>query len=690
MNRIGIDIGGTFTDIAGVIDGHLYHAKAPSSPDVVTGIVEGVGLLKKAAGVADADHLQIIHIHGTTIATNALLERKGAILAVLATEGHRDHLELGRMKRTHLYDLHAAPETPGFLAPRRQRVGIRERIGGHGEVLTPLDEAQVIAEVGRLKDLFGIEAVAVSYLNSYLNPVHERRTAELLAVRFPDLAISLSSDINPVFREYERVCCTAFDAYVRPKVGHYVRQLAGSLVEGEDDARLHLMQSRGGITSSDEAARRPVTMFLSGPAAGVVAGAFVGGLSDRGDLITVDVGGTSTDVALIRAGDVQISTEGHIDRYPLRIPMVDMDTIGSGGGSIAWIDEGGGLHVGPHSAGSMPGPACYGRGGTEPTSTDASIVLGHINPGYFANGTMSLQPDLSHQVIAGLAERVALTKVEAALGIYRILVSQMAEAIKLVSVKKGVDPRGFALVSFGGGGGLYCPAIALELGIREVLVPRSPGTLSAFGLLVSDVESDFVRSHAVGDAARADIGAMEAAFAAMEAEGAAKLAEEGIEGLAIVHRRSADMRYAGQAYELAVPVAAEDGEGGPMTAGKRARLVADFHAEHLRFYGHANDERRVEIVNLRVVSAQAAPDIPRDVLTEPGADDADAAHPPARQAVFPGLGVVETSVYNRSALAIGEEVSGPAIVEQPDTTLVIHDGQTAVVDAARNLIVRCI
>ncbi len=364
MHKIGIDIGGTFTDIAGYINGKMYYAKAPSSPDVVEGVVGGVKMMLEKTGVdPQRDNVEIVHIHGTTIATNALLERKGARLGLLATEGHRDALEMGRMKRSNLYDMRAGPETPGFLARGRFRVGIRERIDGKGNVITPLDEAQMVEEVRRLVEDFQIEALAVCFLNSYINNQHEERVAEILAEAFPDLMVSLSSRVNPTFREYERVCATAFDAYVRPKVEHYVKQLEGGLAHEGEGARLHLMQSGGGIASADMTVAKPVSMFLSGPAAGVIATRYVGEMSGRGDLVGFDVGGTSTDVCLIRGGKAQITREGRIGNYPLRVPMVDMDTVGSGGGSIAWIDEAGGLHVGPESAGSYPGPACYNRGG---------------------------------------------------------------------------------------------------------------------------------------------------------------------------------------------------------------------------------------------------------------------------------------------------------------------------------------
>ena len=686
MHRIGIDIGGTFTDIAGYIDGTLYYAKAPSSPDIVQGVLDGVHMMLDETGVVPGENgIEIVHIHGTTIATNALLERKGARIGLLTTQGHRDSLELGRMKRSRLYDFRAPPESPGFLVPGRLRVGISERIDGQGTVVTPLDEKQVLAEVQRMIDVFAIEALAICYLNAYVNPEHEERSREILGQVFPNLLVSVSNRVNPVFREYERVCCTAFDAYVRPKVVHYVRQLEKGLAREGRGARLHLMQSGGGIASAEMTVAKPVSMFLSGPAAGVIAARYVGRASDRGNVIGIDVGGTSTDVCLIRDAKVQISREGRIGKYPLRVPMVDMETVGSGGGSIAWIDDGGGLHMGPESAGSVPGPACYGRGGRLPTSSDASVVLGFLNPDYFAGGTLRLEPDLAHGVIAELGSRLRLTPMEAALGMYRILVSQMAEAIKLVTVKRGVDPREFTMISFGGGGGLYAAAVARELGVAEVMVPRSPGTLSAFGLLVSDFETDGVKTLFIHNAALADVDEVEAEFRRLESHGEEELDREGLKDVPVRHRRTAEMRYEGQAYELEVAI--DD----PFDESARQRAVDGFHKVHGLVYGHSNTARQVEIVNLRVVSYQAAEELPGEALSGDMPDNGDDVQPAtARRAAFPVAGEVDAPVYHRLDLPAGAVVAGPAIIEQADTTIVVDRGQRVTIGDDGNLFIHCL
>jgi N-methylhydantoinase A len=429
------------------------------------------------------------------------------------------------------------------------------------------------------------------------------------------------------------------------------------------------------------ARERPVTMFLSGPAAGVMAGEHVARLSDRRDLITFDVGGTSTDVALVRGGQVAITQEGHIGCYPLRLPMVGLETVGSGGGSIAWLDAGGGLHVGPYSAGSVPGPACYGRGGEEPTATDASVVLGYVNPDYFAGGTLSLDAGRADAVIGALAEKTGLGKVEAALGVFRILASQMAEAIKLVTIKRGVDPRDFCLVSFGGGGGIYAPAVARELGIAEVLVPRHPGTLSALGLLVSNFEFGQVTSAFARNAAEADFDRMTELFARMEREGEATVAREGFAGIGISHRRSLDMRYLGQAYELEVPL-----PNGRVCAATMAGAADAFNRIHRAAYGHASTDRQIEIVNLRVVTAQEAP--PLDpVLLRRDVPTRSAGPVASRVAHFPDAAGVDTAVYRRDRTAPATTLTGPAIVESADTTVVVQPGQSAVVDDAGNLLI---
>ena len=448
--RIGVDIGGTFTDVIGRRGDRVWTAKVPSSPgDLAAGVLAGVETVLALSGEAPEDVDRFVH--GTTIATNAILEEKGARIGLLMTEGFEDVLEIGRQKRSRMYDLFMAPETPVFLAPGRRRAGIAERIGPDGSVVVPLDEAGVRATVARLVEEEGIEAVAVCYLFSFRNPAHERRTADIIARDFPGLAVSISSEVDPVFREYERTCVTAFDAYVRPVVNGYLDGLDVALRRRGVLAPLLIMQSRGGAASAHRTVARPVTTLLSGPAAGALGGRSAGERSGRRELITLDIGGTSSDVALARGGASLVSREGRIRGYPLRVPMVDVHTIGAGGGSIARLDDAGVLKVGPESAGADPGPACYGRGGIAPTVTDASLVLGYLDPARFAGG---IRPriDAAERAVGALAEAMRCSLAEAAFGIHTVCNAAMAEAVRMLTVKRGHDPRDFALVLLGGAG----------------------------------------------------------------------------------------------------------------------------------------------------------------------------------------------------------------------------------------------
>ncbi len=679
MLAIGVDIGGTFTDIVGVTTaGRLVFAKVSSTPgDLVEGVRRGVErLLHQIESRPD----QVTRfIHGTTVATNAILERKGAIIGLLATEGFEDVLEMGRQRRSRMYDLDMDAETPVFLAPRRRRLGIRERIDRDGQVLVPLDEAQVRDAVRILQVRFGIQAVAVCYLFSFKNPAHERRTKQLIQEMFPELPVSLSSEVDPTYREYERTCLTAFDAYLRPVVEGYIRQLGEALAGMGVGAGLHVMQSRGGVTSARLALDRPVTMVLSGPAAGVLGGAFAAERSGLTDVITLDMGGTSCDVALVRNGRPLFSSEGRIGAYPLRLPMIDVSTIGAGGGSLAWLNAGGGLHVGPHSAGAEPGPACYGRGGTEPTVTDASLVLGYLNPQGFAGGDMDLDYDAAVRALEKVAKPLGMSPLEAAYGVHRVVNSRMADQIRLVSVRKGYDPRHFALVLLGGAGPVHGGVLAAELAISTVVVPETPGVLSALGLLVANIEHEQAttlgrraKDLTVHDLIRAFEPLEQECWRRMQADRAAP------EQVTIV--RSAEMRYVGQSYELEVPI------DGPLDATVIGRLETAFHARHEQVYGHSDPTSEVEVVNLRAVLVSPLPT--PGLQPAHGVADVRAAQIGLRRAYFGREGGVETTVYGRDRLPVGGELIGPAIVEQADTTVVIYPGHVAKLDCAGNLIIK--
>jgi N-methylhydantoinase A len=678
MLEIAVDIGGTFTDIVCLQDQQrLFLAKVPTTPhDLVQGVQQGVtrvlALARQPATAVER------FIHSTTIATNAILEQKGAITGVLMTAGFEDVLEIGRQKRSQMYDLFLDPETPSFLAPRRQRVGIRERLDAQGNILQPLDEPQVIQAVATLQQLYGVQSVAVCYLFSFINPAHELRTRELIVQNFPGLTVSLSSEIDPVFREYERVCVTAFDAYARPIVVVYMQRLAEALSAMGIRATLQVMQSRGGLTSVQTAMDRPVTMLLSGPASGVIGGRFAGEQSHLRDLITLDIGGTSCDVALIREGKPLLSREGRIAHYPLRVPMVDVSTVGAGGGSFAWLDRSGGLHVGPQSAGADPGPACYGRGGTLPTVTDASVVLGYLNPYYFAGGDLTLQVDKAYQVVRDMAARLHMTSEALAAGMHHILNASMVDEIRLVSVRRGYDPRQFALVPLGGAGPVHGGRLAAMLSIPTTVVPAAPGVLSAFGLLVANIEHDQSRTFVV-KADEVDVERIMQVLAELDLLGQEKMHRDHVPPQLVHVNHAADLRYVGQSYELEVPLP------GVLDAPCRVQAVAAFHAAHQQVYGHNRPTHPVEFVNLR--SVHSAP-LPRPPLTMSAPSGSlETACQGMRPAYFDEYQAYrDTPIYQRDLLPLGAQFDGPAIVEQPDTTTVVYPGFTCWVDDVGNLL----
>ena len=557
-------------------------------------------------------------------------------------------------------------------------MGIRERLDAQGNILQPLDEPQVIQAVATLQQLYGVQSVAACYLFSFINPAHELRTRELIVQNFPDLTVSLSSEIDPVFREYERVCVTAFDAYARPIVAVYMQRLAEALSVMGIRATLQVMQSRGGLTSVQTAMDRPVAMLLSGPASGVIGGRFAGEQSHLRDLITLDIGGTSCDVALIREGKPLLSREGRIARYPLRVPMVDVSTVGAGGGSLAWLDRSGGLHVGPQSAGADPGPACYGRGGTVPTVTDASVVLGYLNPHYFAGGDLTLQVDQAYQVVRDMAARLHMTPEALAAGMHHILNACMADEIRLVSVRRGYDPRQFALVPLGGAGPVHGGRLAAMLSIPTTVVPTAPGVLSAFGLLVANIEHDQSRTFAV-KAAEVDVERIVQVLAELDLLGQEKMQRDRVPPELVHVNHAADLRYVGQSYELEVPLPEV------LDASCGAQAVAAFHAAHQQVYGHSRPSHAVEFVNLR--SVHSAP-LPRPQLTVPAPRGSlEAACKGMRPAYFDEYQAYrDTLIYQRDLLPLGAQFDGPAIVEQPDTTTVVYPGFTCRVDDAGNLL----
>ena len=671
--EVGVDIGGTFTDVYCRSDrGDLRLVKIPTTrADPSAGVLRAVEHMIAEWGIAPGQVERFVH--GTTVATNAVLERKGARIGLIATRGFKDTLEIGRQNRHAVYSARLKPETPAFLVPAGLRREVPERVSASGEVLVPLDEAAVRRELTYLAGQ-GAQAIAVSFLFSFLHPAHERRVAEIAREMFPDLMVSLSSDVDPAFREYERTCITSFDAYLKPVIDRYLENMERDLEARQVAASLQIMQSRGGVASSRVARRRPVRLFLSGPAAGVIGGSMTGAAAGYEDAITMDIGGTSADIALVRGGRPLIAAEGMLDGYAVRVPMVDVKAIGAGGGSIAWLDGAGSLRVGPASAGSEPGPACYGRGGEQPTVTDASVVLGYIDPRYFAGGTLALTAELAWEAIERkIAQPLGLPVEEAALGMHRVVNANMAEGIRFVSVKRGVDPRRYALVPLGGAGPVHAAALARELGMRCVVVPQYPGVLSAAGLLAAPVEHEAATAfhHLLEGVTRDDL-ARE--LSALDRQCADLMRIEGVAPAAVAVLHYADVCYVGQSYHLEVQITMD---GDPV-----GRIRDEFYSAHDRIYGHAAPAA-VQFVNLRAV--HEAPAAGNGAATAAGAAG-DPLKGVRRILTERSGGFVEARVYERERMTPGSAIAGPAIVEQPDTTTVVEPGWRAAVDERGNLV----
>jgi len=672
--RVGIDVGGTFTDVVCVDgSGRMRLTKIPTTKaDQSVAIRQAIDHMANAWDI-DLQRIQCF-AHGTTAGTNAVLERKGARIGLITTKGFRDVLEIGRQMRHRLYDRVLKPETPGFLAPGELRHEVSERVAADGAIIAPLDEAEALSVIDVLAGQ-GVDAIAVCLLFSFLNPTHERRIQQLVRERHPGIMVSLSSEVDPAFREYERTVVTAFDAYVKPVLDRYLGNLEGHLASAGIPAPLQVMQSRGGLAASTTARQRPVRLFLSGPAAGVIGARMVGEEVGREHLITVDIGGTSCDIAVISAGKPLVRSEGLMDGLPVRVPMVDVNAIGAGGGSIARLDTGGSLRVGPASAGSEPGPACYGRGGREPTVTDASVVLGYIDPQRFAGGTMKLDPALARRAIEErIAKPMGISVEAAALGIHRVINAQMVEGVRLTSIRRGFDPRQFSLMPLGGGGAVHATALATELGMREIVVPRHPGVLCAYGLLAAPVEHEMATAfpRELTEDCMADV---KGVLAELDMQLAALMKSENVPAERVEVHYSADVCYVGQSYFLEVPFV-------PETDGAAA-LYERFIAAHERVYGHATPAP-AKIVNLRSVhQAKPRADAVKPMITKSAAGRRFGTRE-IRVAGF--ADAVQARILDRDSLVDGEMVEGPAVIEQSDTTLLVEPGWAATLGAHGHLI----
>jgi N-methylhydantoinase A len=648
--RVGVDVGGTFTDLVAVRDGTLVTTKVPSVPkDQSLGVVSAL----EASGVP-YDEIGLV-AHGTTVATNALLERRGARTALVTTAGFRDVVEIARQNRPSLYDLTAPPPAP--LVPRELRFTVTERIGPEG-VRTELDELSIRQAVDDVRAA-GVDAVAVCLLFSFADPAHEQRIRDALRTALPEVFTSASSDVLPEFREYERFATTTADAYLGPGLASYLNRLAERLAEA-GLPRPVVMQSSGGVIDVAAAAALPSTCVLSGPAAGVVAAAYVAGQSGYSDLLTFDMGGTSTDVGLVLDGDVQMTTGAVVAGIPVRHPMVDVHTVSAGGGSIAWIDSGHALRVGPRSAGATPGPACYGHGGEDVTVTDADLFLGHLADGATLGGEVVLRRDLADQAISKLAAELGLDAVAAAEGVVRVAEAEMVRALRVISIERGIDPRELTLLAFGGAGGMHACRLAEELQMTRVLFPRAAGVLSALGLAVSDLRRDYV-TPLFGSVDELSASHLETAFAALEERAQVELETPTLE-------RSADVRYTGQSFELTVP------------AADHAAVASAFHAAHERRYGYHLTDTPVELVALRLAARSP---VPKPSLTVPATTPQREDR--TRTAHF-GKGWVEARVVEVDELRPGDAVPGPAVVELPEATCVVRPGWLATVDETGALV----
>jgi N-methylhydantoinase A len=687
VKLIGTDIGGTFTDLvlADSEQGQIWIHKVPTTADPSHGMIEGIRELCRIARVApeDLDHV----LHGTTIATNALLTYEGTRAGMITTQGYRDILHLGRHQRPLNYSLkQEVPWQHRPLVERQYRKTVSERVGPRGDVLTPLDEAGARRAIQELREA-GVDSIAVCLLFSYANQAHENRVAELVREVYPDAFVTTSASIFPQFREFERFTTACINAFVGPKVKRYVTNLTTRMREARVRSEPHMMRSNGGVSTAAMASEKPVMLLLSGPAAGVLGGNWVGQLSGRSNLITFDMGGTSADIGLVTAGGIVEASarDTWVAGYPVMVPMIDVHTIGAGGGSIAYVDPGGAFRVGPKSAGADPGPACYGKGGREPTVTDAHVVLNRLDKEYFLGGDMAIMPERSFEAVQHLADQLGVGLYDAAEGILTIVNHNMANAIRSRTIQKGHDPRGFALVAFGGAGPLHAADVARSLGIPEVIVPLFPGITSAMGLLTTDLKYDLIRNLFMLSTAL-DVDRVNSELAALVSEVRTQLRVDGVSEADIRIVRGADCRYLGQGFELRIAFLDDELDDKAL-----AHALEGFHEIHQAEYGHSFPGSPIELVNLRVVGIGAMPKL-RPTKIDAGTTLADARVKRA-DTYFRRDGALrtyETDFFLRDRLPVGQLIRGPAVILQKDSTTVVPPGSEAMLADSGNLILRAV
>jgi N-methylhydantoinase A len=660
---IGIDVGGTFTDIVVSSAGRGTIAKAATTPvDQSNGVLEGITLAAESLGLAVAALLSSTSriIHGTTVATNALLEAKGARVGMLTTEGHRDVIEMREGLKPDRYNLRMTPPVP--LVPRRLRLPVAERIRADGSVERALDLASLEAAIGHLRDE-NVEAVAICFLHAWRNPAHEQQAAALVRDRLPGAYVTSSFEALPQIKEFERFSTTVANAAVGPVIRNYLDRLQSRLRKAGYDGELLVMLSHGGVASASEATRLAAGTALSGPAGGVAAAVALAAEGLAPNIIGFDMGGTSTDIAVVRDGRPTLSNDKSVANARIALPSLDIVTLGAGGGSIASLDRSGLLTVGPNSAGAIPGPVCYGQGGSDVTVTDANLVLGYLDPANFLGGRRVLDDGAATRAVQRLATELGIKTADAAEGIHRVVNSRMADAVRIATVRRGVDPRRFTLLAFGGAAGLHVTAVAGELGIKRVAVPLTASVLSAWGMLNTDLRVELTRS--LEQASAPDIAGLQVAFAAMEQEGRARLA--GFAGEVIL-QRSADMRYGEQVFEIAV-----DLDGVDCDSPALATVLADrFHAAHESLYTYALRDQDVVLVNARLSVIGRLPQVARTISSASPIE----AVPKSRRQIYLG-GWTEVPVFEFGSLAAAQSIDGPAVVESDTTTVLLRPRETA-------------
>ncbi len=683
MIRVGVDVGGTFTDVvlertrAAGEDQQIVVHKVPSTPhDQSEGVVKGVVEICQMAGIAPGEIDMVFH--GTTVATNMVIERKGAEVGMITTRGFRDILHMARHKRPHNFSLQFdVPWQSKPLVKRRNRLPVTERImppDGRVEVPLDTDEVKAAAELFAKR---GLDAVIVGFLFAFLNDEHEQKAKEIVEAAMPDAYVCCSSEIVNVIREYERFSTCAMNAYIGPMTARYMRQLEGRLREAGVRAVVRIMQSNGGISTVENAIQRPVGLLLSGPAGGVIGGRWTGEHAGTQNVITIDIGGTSADISVIQDGELRIKNprDTEVASLPVLVPMIDIDAIGAGGGSIAYLDPGGAFRVGPRSAGADPGPACYGKGGDEPTVTDAQVVLGRLDPEQFLGGDLAIDPALSERAIAThIAGPMGLSVTDAALGILRIINNNMALAINNNSVAKGIDPRNFSLMGFGGAGPLHGTALAELISARDVISPLQPGITAAMGLLVTDLQYEYTHSVllVLNQAGEAEFEALNAAMDELRAQADAQLEADGIPPGARRFRKVAECRYLGQGFELRA-----DMPEGPLGKDNVQEVIKSFFDAHQQVYGHAFEDQLTEAVTLRLIATAEVDMLRLPDLAQGGRTDPEDAVLYVRDTVFDDGEARPTPRYRRDRLLAGDRVTGPALIVQHNSTTLLPPGYAA-------------